>query len=198
MRILSKHNDISFREYKTRGVLVLNHENLTVFFQTQKVAIEHFLEVRPTQVILIALRLPICEQWGVKHYKTGMGQAPFMAKFHQADFDGGMSDGPKALTRTASVLASNLYVPFTLIEEDTRGRTAGATGTRPRVAAAAGNGGRLGGQPMPPVTAATLPMRTAWPIGSKWPLWKLPSRPVYAQQAYPECKISVGPRERRH
>ncbi len=108
MRVLREDDDITFGRDEIRRVLILNDDDLSVFVQTQQIAIEHLLEVRPTQVIVIALRLPICEQRGVKHDKTGVRQTAFTTKFHQANFHSGMSNRPKTFTRTASVLAGNL------------------------------------------------------------------------------------------
>ena len=88
---------------------------------TQQVAIEHFLQIRAAQIVIITFMLPVCQQRGIENDKARMRQIPLTAEFHQADLDSSVCDRAKTLSCTASVLTGYLDIPFALIKKDAIG-----------------------------------------------------------------------------
>ena len=77
-----EHGDFGILEDEGRRMLVINDDNLVVLLHPHQLAIEHFLEVGPAQIVIVALRLVVGQKRGIENDKARMWQPAFTAKFH--------------------------------------------------------------------------------------------------------------------
>ena len=104
-RILSEHRHRSFFFNEIRRTLILNYYYLTVFRHTQEIPIESVLEISPSQVICISLRLPVGEKGGIEDNKARVWKATITAKLHEPDCESGMRYGAQTFASAAAFLA---------------------------------------------------------------------------------------------
>ena len=88
-------------------MLILDYDYLTFFNVVgNQVFVESFLKVCSLKRhIIITLWFKIGQKWGIKHNKTGVRQAMFLAIFEERYSDSSMGNRPKPFSATGTGLS---------------------------------------------------------------------------------------------